>query len=157
VVETLSIRTIRLRDGDGSLHIIPFSEVTQITNMTRGFAYALVDIGVSYDSDVERVMAVMREVGASLQEDPLFKRVITEPIEVKGIEKFGDSSITIRARIRTRPGKQWDVKRLLLLRIKQRFDKEGIEMPYPTVMHLTKMVSQTEIPEVQKEIPAPPR
>jgi small conductance mechanosensitive channel len=156
VVETLSIRTIRLRDGDGSLHIIPFSEVTQITNMTRGFAYALVDIGVSYDSDVERVMAVMREVGASLQEDPLFKRVITEPIEVMGIERFADSSIIIRARIRTRPGKQWDVKRLLLLRIKQRFDKEGIEMPYPTMMHLTKMEVQKAVPEVQKPAPVPP-
>ncbi|MDR3424262.1 MAG: mechanosensitive ion channel [Alphaproteobacteria bacterium] len=138
VVEALSIRTIRLRDSDGSLHILPFSEVTKITNMSRGFAYALVDIGVSYDSDLERVMNVLREIGAALQEDPVFKRVILEPIEVMGVENLGDSSITIRARIRTRPGKQWDVRRLLLLRIKQRFDKEGIEIPFPTVTHIVK-------------------
>ncbi len=138
MVEALSIRTIRLRDADGSLHILPFSEVSKITNMSKGFAYALVDVGVSYESDLEKVMNVLREVGAQIQEDPVFKRVIIEPIEVLGVENLGDSSVTIRARLRTRPGKQFDVKRLLLLRIKQRFDKEGIEIPYPTVTHVVK-------------------
>ena len=138
VVETLSIRTIRLRDSDGSLHILPFSEVTKITNRSKGFGYALVDIAVSYDSDLEHVMSVLREVGAQIQEDPIFKRVILEPIEVMGVENLGDSSITIRARIRTRPNKQWDVRRLLLLRIKQRFDQEKIEIPFPTVTHVVK-------------------
>jgi len=141
VVEALSVRTIRLRDSDGSMHILPFSEVTKITNMTKGFAYALVDIGVSYDSDLEHVMQVLRDVGAQIQEDPVFKRVIMEPIEVMGVENLGDSSITIRARMRTRPGKQWDVRRLLLLRIKQRFDLEKIELPFPTVTHITKNVT----------------
>jgi small conductance mechanosensitive channel len=140
VVEALSIRTIRLRDTDGSLHILPFSEVSMITNMTRGFAFAVVDVGVSYGSDLEHVMTILREIGAQLQEDPIFKRVILEPIEVMGVENLGDSSITIRARIRTRPGKQWDVRRLLLLRIKQRFDVENIEIPFPTVTQITKSV-----------------
>ncbi|MGB9154709.1 MAG: mechanosensitive ion channel domain-containing protein [Alphaproteobacteria bacterium] len=138
VVEALSIRTIRLRDTDGSLYIIPFSEVSKITNMTKGFAYALVDVGVAYDSDLERVMNVLRDIGAQIQADPVFKRVILEPIEVMGIEKFGDSSITIRSRIRTRPGKQWDVRRLLMLRIQQRFAKENIDMPFPTAISITK-------------------
>lgn len=137
-VETLSIRAIRLRDIDGSLHIIPFGDVSKITNLTRGFAFALVDINVGYDCDLEQVMQVIREVGATLQEDAVFKRVILEPIEVMGVEKFGDSAVTIRARLRTRPGKQWEVRRLLLLRIKQRFDQEGIEMPFPTVTHITR-------------------
>ena len=141
IVETLSLRTIRLRDYDGSLHIVPFSEVLKITNLSKGFAYALVDVGVSYSSDLEHVMSVLREVGAILQEDPVFKRVILEPIEVMGVENLGDSSITIRARIRTRPGKQADVRRLLLLRIKQRFDKEGIEIPFPTITHITKTLA----------------
>ena len=83
-------------------------------------------------------MNVLRDVGAELQEDPIFKRVILEPIEVMGVENFGNSSITIRARIRTRPGKQVDVRRLLLLRIKQRFDKENIEIPYPVITHITR-------------------
>ncbi len=138
VVEAISIRTIRLRDSDGSLHILPFSEVSKISNMTKGFAYALVNIGVSYDSDLERVMDVLREIGAELQEDAVFKRVILEPIEVLGVDDLGASAITIQARIRTRPGKQWDVRRLLLLRIKQRFDKEKIEIPFPTVTNVMK-------------------
>lgn len=142
VVETLSIRTIRLRDADGSLHILPFSEVSKITNMTKGFAYALVDIGVAYDSDVERVMEVLRDIGAQIQSDPVFKRVIMEPIEVWGIDSFGPSSIGLRARMRTRPGKQWDVRRLLLLRIQQRFAKEKIDMPFPTQVRITKTIGE---------------
>ncbi|MDR3449691.1 MAG: mechanosensitive ion channel [Alphaproteobacteria bacterium] len=154
VVETISIRTIRLRDTDGTLHILPFSEVSKISNMTRGFAYALVDVGVAYDTDIEKAMNAMREIGAQLQNDPLFKRVILEPIEVMGIEKLGDSSVTLRARMRTRPGKQWDVKRLLLLRLIQRFATDNIEIPYPTVTHITK--SENVRPE-QPEKPAPPQ
>jgi small conductance mechanosensitive channel len=138
VVEAISIRTIRLRDADGSLHILPFSEVSKITNMSKGFAYALVDIGVAYDSDLEKTMDILRDIGAQIQADPVFKRVILEPIEVLGVEKFGDSAITLRARMRTRPGKQWDVKRLLLLRIQQRFLQERIDLPFPTVTHITK-------------------
>ena len=140
-VEAMSIRTIRLRDAEGALHILPFSEVSKISNMSKGFAFALVDIGVSYDCDLEHVMDVLREVGARLQEDAVFKRVILEPIEVLGVEKLGDSAITIRARIRTRPGKQWDVRRLLLLRIKQRFDEEKIEIPFPTSVMISKGIA----------------
>jgi small-conductance mechanosensitive channel/putative effector of murein hydrolase LrgA (UPF0299 family) len=138
VVETISIRTIRLRDADGSLHILPFGEVSKITNMTKGFAYALVDVGVAYGSDIDHVMQVLRDIGASLQEDPIFKRVILEPIEVMGIETLGDWSITIRCRIRTRPGKQWDVKRLLLATILKRFAQEKIDIPFPTSTRITK-------------------
>jgi small conductance mechanosensitive channel len=151
VVEALSIRTIRLRDVDGSLHILPFSEVSKITNMTKGFAYAVVDVGVDYGSDLDHVMEVLREIGTKLQEDPIFKRVILEPIEVMGIEKLGDSSITVRCRIRTRPGKQWDVKRLLTLRILQRFAEEKIELPYPTVTQIMKKVST--VSNAAQEIP----
>lgn len=136
VVEELSIRTIRIRDLEGSLHILPFSEVSKITNMSRGFAYALVDVGVAYSSDLTKVMNVLRDVGQSIQEDPVFKRVILEPIKIMGVQSFESSSIVLRARIRTRPGKQWDVRRLLLLRIKQGFDREGIEIPFPTVKQI---------------------
>ncbi|MFA5041428.1 MAG: mechanosensitive ion channel domain-containing protein [Bdellovibrionales bacterium] len=138
VVETLSLRTIRLRNAHGALHVLPFSEVSKITNMSRGFSYALVDIGVAYNSDLEHVMKVLREIGASLQEDPAFRRIILEPIDVLGVEAFEASSITIRARMRTRPGKQWDVKRALLFRIKQRFDKEHIDIPFQTILQIVK-------------------
>lgn len=140
VVEAMSIRTIRLRAQDGSLYIMPFSEVSRITNMTKGFAYAVVDVGVAYNSDLNKVMEELRQIGAEIQEDPIFKFVVLEPIEVLGVETLGDFSITIRARMRTRPGKQWDVKRRLLLRIQECFAKDGIEIPYPVVTNLTKRI-----------------
>ena len=138
VAEAMSVRTLRLRDGDGALHILPFSEVTKIINMTRDFSFAVIKVGVSYDSDLEKVMNVIRSVGEELQNDPIYKRVILEPVEVLGVEDLGDSSVTIGSRIRTRPGKQWDVRRMFLLKLKQRFDKEGIEIPFPTVTNIQK-------------------
>jgi small conductance mechanosensitive channel len=138
VVEAMSIRTLRLRDQDGALHILPYSEVTQIINMTKDFAYAVIDMSVAYASDLEHVMNVIRSVGEEMQKDPIFKRVILEPIEILGVEKLGDSAITIRSRIKTRAGKHWDIKRMMLLRLKNRFDSENIEIPFPTVMHLQK-------------------
>ncbi len=131
-VEVMSVRTLRLRDSDGALHILPYGDVTQIVNMTKDFAFAAINIGVAYDTDLERAMNVLREVGTELQNDPIFKRVILEPIEIFGVDKLGDSSITLSARLRTRPGKQWDVRRMFLLKMKQRFDKEGIQIPFPT-------------------------
>jgi len=139
-VEALTIRTIRLRDLDGSLHILPFSEVTKITNRSKGFAYALLDVGVAYNSDLERVMQILREVGEDIRQDPIFHRVILEPVKVMGVQELSSSSIVIRLRMRTRPGKQWDVRRLLNLRVKQRFDKEGIEIPFPVMTQLVKMI-----------------
>jgi small conductance mechanosensitive channel len=137
VVEAMTIRTIRLRDGAGAVHTVPFSSVTTIKNMTRDFAYAVFDIAVSYREDTDRVAAVVREVGAALQSDPAFKRSILEPIEVLGIEQFGESSIKLRARIKTRPMRQWDVAREFNRRLKQTFDEKNIEMPLPerTVHH----------------------
>lgn len=140
-VEAMSMRTLRLRDADGALHILPFSEVTKFVNMTKDFAFAVINVGVAYHSDLEQVMNVMRSVGEQLQNDPVFKRVILEPIEILGVDSLGDSSITLSARIRTRPGKQWDVRRQYLLRLKQRFDKEGIDIPFPTVMNIQKSVT----------------
>ena len=138
VVDAMSIRTLRLRDNDGALHILPFSEVTNIINMTKDYSFAVIDLSVAYDSNLDHVMNVIRLVGEDMQKDPIFKRVILEPVEVLGVENLGDSSITIRSRMRTRPGKQWDVRRMFLLKIKQRFDKEGIEIPFPTVTNIQR-------------------
>ncbi len=132
VVEAMSVRTMRLRDSDGAVHILPFSEVTQIINMTKDYAFAVLDVRVSYNTDLERAMSILREVGSALQQDPIFKRVILEGIEIFGVDKFGDAGITLSSRIRTRPGKQWDVKRQFFLKLKQRFDKEGIALAFPT-------------------------
>jgi len=98
----------------------------------------LMDIGVGYDSDLKKVMKVMQEVGEELRAEPDYKPMIMEPIEVLGVETFGDSSITIRCRIKTQPGKQWEIKRAFMLRIKESFDKQKIEIPFPTVMQLQR-------------------
>ncbi len=131
-VEAISIRTIRLRDENGSLHIMPFNEVGKITNMTRDYVYALADVGVSYDTDLDEAMRVIRDVGAALEKDMDVGHFIRAPIEILGVENIADFSIVLRFRMRTVPGMQREVRRALLLRIKQQFDKEGIEIPYPT-------------------------
>nr|MDP9128732.1 mechanosensitive ion channel family protein [Pseudomonadota bacterium] len=139
-VEAISVRTIRLRDENGALHIMPFSEVSKITNMTRDFSYAFMDVGVAYDSDLEHVMEVIRAVSRDLLKDPTYGSLILEPVEVLGVEHFGDYSITIRSRQRTKPGMQREVRRMFLLRLKQRFDKEAIVIPFPTINHLRPRV-----------------
>lgn len=137
-VEGMSIRTIRLRDKFGALHILPFGEITRIVNQSKGFSYALMDISVAYDSDLKHVIEVMKEVGKDVAEDPALKDLILEPIEVFGVEKLGDSAITITCRIKTAPGKHLPVKRAYLLRVKERFDAEHIEIPFPTVMQVQR-------------------
>ncbi|MFA6279964.1 MAG: mechanosensitive ion channel domain-containing protein [Bdellovibrionales bacterium] len=136
VVENLSIRTVRLRDINGSLHIMPFSAISVITNESKIFSYAMMDVGVSYDSDLDRVMEVIRKTGDVLQVDPAFQSIILESIEVLGVEALGDSSIVIRSRIKTKAGKHAVVRRAFLLAIKKAFDAEKIEIPFPTVKHV---------------------
>lgn len=140
VIEGISIRTLRLRDqfNDGALHILPFSEVSQVVNLSRGFTYALIDIGVSYDTDLQKAMDTMRKTGEELQRDPVYGRMILDPIEIFGVQNFSASSIDIRARIRTRPRKHNDIRRRYLFLLKQAFDKDGITIPFPTVLQIRK-------------------
>lgn len=131
VVEEISMRTVRLRDFAGHVHTIPFSEIKTITNMTRDFSFAVFDLGVSYDADVTKVREVMLKEAAELRSDPEFGAFITGDLEIAGLDTFGESAITIKARIRTLPGKQWPVQRAFNQRIKTAFDRAGIEIPFP--------------------------
>lgn len=131
VVEDLSIRTIRLRDVEGSVHIIPFGDVTSVINLTKDYSFALVDIGVAYREDTDHVSDVIRAVAEEMRADPAWSPVVLEPIEIFGVNELADSAVIIRTRIKTPPVKQWGVKRELLRRIKKRFDAEGIEIPFP--------------------------
>jgi small conductance mechanosensitive channel len=137
VVEAMTIRSIRMRDFSGTVHTIPFSSVATVKNMTKDFSYAVFDVGVSYKEDVDRVIAVLRDIGAELQADEAFRRLILEPIEVVGVDRFEESSVVIRARIKTRPIRQWEVAREFNRRLKRAFDEKGIEIPFPqrTVHH----------------------
>ncbi len=129
-VERLSIRTIRLRGGDGSVNIIPFSAVTTVTNMTRDFSYAQISIGVGYEEDLPHVFAVLTEIGRSMRADPVWGTMMRDDLQIFGLDQFGASALTITGQIRTGPGQHWSVRREFYARVKQRFEAEGIELPY---------------------------
>lgn len=131
VVEAISIRTIRLRDLSGFVHSVPFSEVHTVKNMTRDFAQALFDVQVAYREDVDRVMEAICETDAELRQEPTLAQHLLGPLEMMGLDRFEDSAVVVRARIATIAGKQWDVTRAFNRLMKRRFDKLGIEIPYP--------------------------
>ncbi|MDH3660234.1 MAG: mechanosensitive ion channel [Alphaproteobacteria bacterium] len=130
-VEHISVRTIGLRDLSGRAHTIPFSEVTTITNHTKDFAFAELDIGIGYREDVDEVIEAIRQIGAELETDPVHGQNMMEPIQVLGVDQFADSAVVIKARIKTRPMTQWAVRRGFNRLMKYRFDELGIEIPYP--------------------------
>ena len=131
LVEELSIRSIRLRALDGTVIFVPFSEISTVRNLTKEYSYALFDIGVSYREDVDEVVRIVTALAEELRADPEFGWRILEPIEVLGLDQFADSAVIIKARIKTRPIKQWDVLREFNRRLKRRFDELGVEIPFP--------------------------
>jgi small conductance mechanosensitive channel len=131
LVERITYRVIVLRDLEGVLHVFPHGQVNTLANMTMNWSSALLDIGVAYKEDPDRVMAVLRREAATMAADPAWSQCGMAPAEVWGIENFGPSEVVIRMRIKTLPMKQWDVKREFLRRIKLAFDREGIEIPFP--------------------------
>ena len=131
LVEAISFRTITLRDLSGTVHIFPNGTVTTLANMTKGWSAYVMDIGVAYKEDTDRVAEIMREVGKDLQQDEHFGRKILEPIEIMGVDAFGESEVVIKARIKTLPIEQWGVGREYRRRLKKAFDRENIEIPFP--------------------------
>lgn len=131
LVEQISIRSIRLRNVTGTVIIIPFSEVTTVQNMTKDFSYALFEIGVAYRENVDHVIEVVTALGAELLADGDYASRILEPIEILGLDRFADSAVIVKARIKTRPSEQWTVMRAFNARMKRRFDELGIEIPFP--------------------------
>jgi small conductance mechanosensitive channel len=136
-VEQVNLRTTILRDLHGTVHVIPNGEIRVLSNRTKGWARVVLEIGVGYDEDPDRVIAILEQLGEELYDDPEFGSFLLEPPTVPGVEAFGDSAVTIRMLARTRPLQQWDLARELRRRIKRRFDDEGIEIPFPqrTVWH----------------------
>ena len=139
LVEEMTLRYIRLRDYEGSVHTIPNGIVDTVTNRSRGFAYAVIDVGVAYRENVDEVYAVMREVAAELRADTELADKIVDDIEIAGVDQWGDSAVVIRCRFKVKPLEQWGVRRAYLYRLKKAFDAAGIEIPYP---HLTVYAGQ---------------
>jgi small conductance mechanosensitive channel len=130
-VESLSIRTIRLRDPAGSVHTVPFSDVGTVLNYTRDFSNVVLNIGISYRENVDEVMKVIVNLGREMAEDQSLAPNIITPLEVQGVQALDDSAVVIRARIRVSAGTQWGMKREFNRRLKNRFDELGIEIPFP--------------------------
>jgi small conductance mechanosensitive channel len=130
-VEAITFRTITLRDVAGAVHIFPNGTITTLSNKTKDWSAYVLDIGVAYREDTDRVVQVMREVAEELRRQPDFANKILEPIEIFGVDDFGDSAVVIKARLKTRPIEQWAVGREYRRRLKQAFDARGIDMPFP--------------------------
>lgn len=133
LVETLTFRTIGLRDLAGTVHIFPNGGVTTLANMTRGWSGYVVDVEVPFREDPDRVIAVMRRVGDELRADPAHAPLILEPIEIFGVDGFKEASLVIKARLKTAPIQQWAVGREYRRRLVQAFAAEGIESPGRTL------------------------
>lgn len=140
-VEEVTLRHVRLRDFEGSVHFIPNSTITTVSNKSRDFSYAVIDLSVAYRENVDVVYEVMRKVGAEMRIAPVFKDKIIEDLEIAGIDELADSAVIIRCRFKVHPLEQWDVRREFLYRIKRVFDTAGIEIPYP---HLTLYAGQAK-------------
>ena len=134
LVEEITLRYVRLRDYDGNVHIVSNGLITTVTNMSRGFAQSVVDVGVAYREDTDEAVGVMREVGAEMRADPVFGPKILDDLEIAGVDKWDDSAVILRCRFKVQPLEQWGVRREFLRRLKKAFDARGIEIPFP---HMT--------------------
>jgi len=139
LVERMTLRMVVLRDLAGVVHYIRNGQIQVVSNMTKEYGRYIFDIGVAYREDVDHVIRVIREVDEEIRANPEFKDDILEPIEILGLDEFGDSAVVIKARNKTKPIRQWAVGREFNRLLKKRFDAEGIEIPFP---HVTMYMGQ---------------
>ena len=139
LVEEVTLRYVRLRDFEGHVHFVPNGEIKVVSNRTRGYAQAAIDVGVGYSVDIDQALEVMREVGQSLRADAKWQAKIADEVEVLGVEKLDNSAIVLRCRLKVVPAiEQWNVKREFLKRLKKAYDERGIEIPFPQLtIHTT--------------------
>lgn len=146
LVEDVGIRRTVLRDLDGIVHYIPNGEIAVASNFTQEYSRVNLNVGVSYSEDLDHVIGVINRVGEELAADPEWEPFILTPPKSWGVDNFGDSGIDIKIVGDTKPIKQWDVMRELRKRLKKAFDEEGIEIPYPHRVMVTRGAKATDIP-----------
>lgn len=127
VVEEINLRTIRLRDVEGAVHVFPNGAIAALANLSKNFSYAVVDVNVGRTESMDRVMQTLREIGAAMQADEAVAPKLVGPIEVLGVESIGDATVTVRARFKTPPLQHGDVARELRRRILTEFAARGIK------------------------------
>jgi moderate conductance mechanosensitive channel len=152
-VEHLSIRTVRLRDGQGAIHAIPFSQIKIVKNLSRDFAFAVFEVRVPFTVDLDTVTRLIRETGAELVADFRYRREILGPLEVWGLDRFDPNWMVVKGQIKTRPLQQWSVARAFNARLKRHMDEAGIEMPLPQMQ--VHMSARSGDGVVEEHEPAP--
>ena len=146
-VEGLTIRTVRLRDIDGIVHTIPFSEIKSIKNYSREFGYAIFRVAIPYNMEIDDAIKLMRDVGQKMRTDPLQRRNIWSPLEIQGVESFESGSAILRARFKTAPIKQWEVSRAFNLSLKRHLDEAGLDLATPRMS--IQVITPGGTPETQ--------
>ncbi|QZI72337.1 mechanosensitive ion channel family protein [Pseudomonas protegens] len=146
-VEGLTIRTVRLRDIDGIVHTIPFSEIKSIKNYSREFGYAIFRVAIPYNMEIDDAIKLMRDVGQKMRTDPLQRRNIWSPLEIQGVESFESGSAILRARFKTAPIKQWEVSRAFNLSLKRHLDEAGLDLATPRMS--IQVITPGSAPEKQ--------
>ncbi|MFC4387255.1 mechanosensitive ion channel family protein [Gracilibacillus marinus] len=134
VVEEIGLRTTQLRGFDGTLHYVPNREITGVSNHSRGNMRALVDIGISYEDSIDHAISVLKSVCAEFEADVRFE----EAPDVIGVQAFGSSEVVLRIIGRTINGEQWSAERDIRKRVKEAFDENNIEIPYPHQVNVVK-------------------
>ncbi len=136
-VEGMSLRSTRVREYNGTLHVVPNSEIKVSANLTREWVRVIVNVGVAYESDINNALSVLQEIAAELAAEEKYQERVLEPPQAMGVMDLAESYVTLRAVIKMKPDARWDMDRDLRKRIKERFEKEGIDMPYPQqIVHL---------------------
>jgi small conductance mechanosensitive channel len=152
LVENIGLRTISLRDFSGTVHIFQNGKISSLSNMTKDWSAMVFDIGVAYKENVDQVMEIMKQVGDELQNDEKFGPDIIEPIEVFGLDSFGDSALVIKARLKTKPVQQWTIGREYRRRLKIAFDAQNIEIPFPhTTVYWGEDINPLKLNVTQEE------
>ncbi len=131
LVEKIELRTITLRDMSGVVHIFQNGKINSISNMTKEWSAMVFDIGVAYKEDLNKVMKLMKQVADEMMQEEDYKSKILEPMEIFGLDSFGDSALIVKGRIKTKPIQQWSVGREYRKRLKEVFDEHRIEIPFP--------------------------
>jgi small conductance mechanosensitive channel len=153
LVEQITYRIIVMRDLEQAVHVYPHGKVETLTNFTKDFSAMLLDVGVAYKEHPDTVIAAIKDVAQTMMDDPEWSPKLLKPLEVLGLEAFGDSAVVYRVRYRTMPIEQWAVKRELQRRLKITFDQRGIEFPFP---HRTLYVAEDSAPVKVRIEPAEP-
>lgn len=133
-VESIELRTTVLRDLTGAVHVFQNGKINTITNLTKEWSFIMLGISVAYKENIDHVMRIMEETAKQLEKIPEYSKDILAPLDIMGLDRFADSALVIKARIKTSPGDQWQIGRAYRKLLKENFDRENIEIPFP---HLT--------------------